>query len=396
MLETLERERGLKKETLIDAVKAALLSACRRRFKTIDNLEVDISPDGIARIFAKKIVVTKVKDDSLEISLSEAKKIKEDVKKGEEIKIETTPTDFGRFAAQTAKQVIIQRIREAEKEGAYEEFSAKVSELVSGIIQRRERGGYLVNLGHAETLLPYSEIPMGEVYRPKDRIKIYITEVKKTPRGPIVVISRTHPGLVKKLFEAEVPEIREGVLEIKNISREAGRRSKIAIVSHDKNVGVVGTCVGHMGARIQNIVKELGVERVDIIEWSDNPANFIANSLSPAKVSKVILNEEERTAKVLLPSAQLSLAIGKEGQNVRLAAKLTGWKIDILSEEEEAKVIAPKTEEKIKVKEVSEELGIKSKELIEKLKEIGIEVKTAASTITLEEKKAIVKKIKGG
>ena len=246
--------------------------------------------------------------------------------------IDVTPKDFGRLAAQTAKQVIMQRIREAEKELSFDEFTKKQGEIVTGTIQQKEYNGYLVNLGRVEPLLPFSEVEPSEPLRPKDRIKVYVTEVSRTSKGPQILISRTNPGLVKKLFELEIPEIADGTLEIKNVVREAGRRTKIAIESKDPNVSVVGTCVGHMGARIQNIVREMGNERIDIIEWRSDPKAFISNALSPAKPVKIELKQEEMSAQVTVPDSQLSLAIGKEGQNVRLASKLTGWKIDIKSD----------------------------------------------------------------
>ncbi len=373
MLEEIQRERGIHKEALIEAIKAAIISAVRKRFKEEEepNLEATISDEGEFKI------------------LHDGKDI--------------TPKDFGRLAAQTAKQVIIQRIREAEKEESYEEFAKKQGELITGIIQRREYGGYLINLGRIETVLaPTEQIP-GEILREKERIKLFVVEVRKTPRGPFVIISRSHPGLIKKLFEMEVPEIKDGVLEIKAIAREPGRRTKIAIHSNDEKIGAIGTCVGHMGARIQNIVKELGPERVDIVEWEENTVSFIKNALSPAKVSSVETNAKEKSAKVYVAEKELSLAIGKEGQNVRLAVKLTGWKIDILSESQKGKAVSKegkktltspvasvKEDNKVKTHELAKELGLKSKDLIAKLAELGYEVK-AANSIVPEE---AVKKVK--
>lgn len=307
MLDEIQRERGIHKEALLGAIKASLLSAAKKRFKTAedeeDGLEVDISEEGEVRI----------------------------LKEGKDV----TPKDFGRLAAQTAKQVIIQRIREAEKDEIFEEYAQKQGDLITGIIQRREYGGYLINLGRIETILPVTEQIPGEILRERDHVKLFLVETRKTPKGPSVIISRAHPGLIKKLFELEVPELKDGTLEIKAIAREPGRRTKIAILSNDKNVGAVGTCVGHMGARIQNIIREIGPERIDIIEWSDNPIQLITHALSPAKVGKVEINKEEQSAKVYVSDKELSLAIGKEGQNVRLAVKLTGWKIDIVPAEEE-------------------------------------------------------------
>lgn len=354
MLEEIRRERGISKEGLISAIKASLLSAAKKRFKEEDNLEVRISDDGLVQIFL----------------LTEGKE--EDV----------TPHDFGRFAAQTAKQVIIQRIREAEKEESFDEYVKKQGELIMGIIQRREFGGYLVNIGRIETVVAQSEIIPGENFREKDRAKFYIVETRKTSKGPLVVISRSHPNFIRKLFEMEVPEIKDGILEIKGIALEAGKRTKVAILSSDPNIGAVGTCVGHMGQRIQNIIREIGQERIDIIEWSDKPQVFISNSLSPAKIHKVELIESEKSARVWVPEKDLSLAIGKEGQNVRLAVKLTGWKIDLIAQGEAEK--AGQKRSKVKVHELAKEQGLQSSEMIEKLREMGFPVKAANSTIPEE------------
>lgn len=354
MMEEIQRERGISKDGLIDAIKSALVSAIKKKFPEGENLECRITDEGEVRIF--RILEDKEED--------------------------VTPHDFGRFAAQTAKQVIIQRLREAEKAETFDEFTKKQGELITGIVQRREYSGYLVNLGRSETVLtPQEQIP-GEILREKDHVKFYVVEVKKTPKGPLVVISRSHPNLIKKLFEMEVPEIKECVLEIKGIAREAGKRTKIAVLSKDPNVGAVGTCVGHMGQRIQNIVREIGPERIDIVEWSDNPKTFITNSLSPARVQKVELNEAEKTAKVWVQEKELSLAIGKEGQNVRLAVKLTGWRIDLASEEGEKKPEQKRS--KVKVHELAKELDISSSDLIAKLREMGFSVKAANSSVPEE------------
>jgi N utilization substance protein A len=354
MMEEIQRERGISKDGLTDAIKAALVSAVKKKFAEGEVLECRITDEGEVRIY--QILEDKEED--------------------------VTPHDFGRFAAQTAKQVIIQRLREAEKAESFDEFTKKAGELVTGTIQRREYSGYLVNLGRLETVLPPQEQIPGEILREKDHVKFYVVDVKKTPKGPLVVISRSHPNLIKKLFEMEVPEIKECVLEIKGISREAGKRTKIAISSKDPNVGAVGTCVGHMGQRIQNIVREIGPERIDIVEWSDNPKTFITNALSPAKVQKVELNEAEKTAKVWVQEKELSLAIGKEGQNVRLAVKLTGWRIDLASEAGEKKPEQKRS--KVKVHELAKELDITSSELIAKLRELGFSVKAANSSVPEE------------
>jgi N utilization substance protein A len=250
----------------------------------------------------------------------------------EDVEVDVTPHDFGRLAAQTAKQVIIQRIREIEKEAAYGEFKGKEGDLVVGVIQKHDYKNYLVSLGRIETTLASSEQIPGEILNPKDRVKFYVSEVKKTPRGPVIVISRSHPNLVKKLFELEIPEVAEGIIEIKAIVREPGRRSKVAVYSYDENIAAVGTCIGYMGGRIQNILKELGRERIDIIEYSNDPKIYVANALKPAKISQISLDNENKSARVIVADDQLSLAIGRDGQNVRLASHLTGWDIDIITE----------------------------------------------------------------
>lgn len=337
VLEEIHKERGVDKNVLKEAIAAAFLSASKKKIKHAENLDAEIDDDGTVRIFARRTVVMKVKDEVIEIAKKDAVKIKKGAKTGDEINVDVTPQEFGRLAAQTAKQVIIQRIREAEKEGAYDEYIKKQGEIISGIVQRREASGYLVNLGKIETLLPFSESIHGEVYRPKDRIKVLVVETKKTPKGPVITISRAHPNFLKKLFELEIPEVLQGVIEIKAIAREPGRRSKVAVISNDKKVGAVGTCIGHMGARIQNIVREMGNERIDVIEWSQDAKTYITNALAPAKISRIEIQDGEGQARVVVPESQLSLAIGREGQNVRLAAKITGWKIDIVSEEAEKK-----------------------------------------------------------
>lgn len=329
----IEKDRGIKEEDVLAAIKDALVSAYKKRYTLAEHVEAEIADDGEVRIFINKIIVETVVNENAEISLPEAVKIDKDLNIGDTVKFEVTPDDFGRLAAQTAKQVIIQRIREAEKEGAFEEYINKIGSIVTGTIQNKEVAGYLVNLGRVETFLSFQDSIPGEILRPREKVKILIVDVKRSPKGPFIVISRASSELIRKLFEAEIPEISQGILEIKSIAREPGKRSKVAVASNDKNIGAVGTCVGPMGARIQNITNELGHERIDIIEWSDDPAKFISNALSPAKVSKVELNLSEKSARVILPEKEFSLAIGKEGQNVRLAAKLTGFRIDIVSED---------------------------------------------------------------
>ncbi|HEY9062382.1 MAG TPA: transcription termination factor NusA [Pseudobacteroides sp.] len=332
-LDQLEKERGINKDILIEAIEAALISAYKRNFGSSQSVKVTFNAEsGDVRVYALKKVSKLPANDSMEISLDEAKRLDGMLADGDVAEIEVTPKDFGRIAAQTAKQVVVQRIREAERELVYDEFSNKESDIVTGIIQRFERKNVIIDMGKAEAVLASTEQTPGEEYRFNDRIKTYILEVKKTTKGPQIAVSRTHPGLVKRLFELEVPEIHEGIVEIKSIAREPGSRTKIAVFSKDPNVDPVGACVGQKGTRVQAIVDELRGEKIDIIKWSSDPEVFISASLSPAKVIRVDVNEAEKSAKVTVPDFQLSLAIGKEGQNARLAAKMTGWKIDIKSE----------------------------------------------------------------
>ncbi|WP_026893807.1 transcription termination factor NusA [Clostridiisalibacter paucivorans] len=332
-LDEIEKEKGISKDTLIEAIEAALVSAYKRNFGSSQNVEIYIDKeDGEIRVYANKMVVNEVEDNLLEIALEDAKRIDNKYEIEDIVKIEVTPKNFGRIAAQTAKQVVVQRIREAEREIIYEKFYSRESEIITGLIQRVSRNNVMVNLGKTEGVLLPSEQIEGETYNQGDRIKAYILEVKKTTKGPQILLSRTHPGFVKRLFELEVPEIHDGIVDIYSISREAGSRTKIAVYSLDENVDPVGACVGHKGARVKAIVDELNGEKIDIVTWDKDPEIFIANSLSPAKVVSVDVNEKEKSALVVVPDYQLSLAIGKEGQNARLAAKLTSWKIDIKSE----------------------------------------------------------------
>ncbi|MDQ2086899.1 transcription termination factor NusA [Herbivorax sp. ANBcel31] len=332
-LEQLGKEKGINKEILIEAIEAALISAYKRNFGSSQNVRVSIEHEsGEFKVYALKKVTDDPHDDHSEISIENAKKINAELEEDDIVEIEVTPKKFGRIAAQTAKQVVVQRIREAERGIIFDEFSNKEEEIVTGIVQRTERKNVIIDLGKAEAILAPTEQVPGEQYRFNDRIKTYITEVKKTTKGPQIMVSRTHPGLVKRLFELEVPEIHEGIVELKSVSREPSSRTKIAVYSREDNVDPVGACVGQKGTRVQAIVDELRGEKIDIITWSSDPKEYISSSLSPAKVVRVEVNEEEKSAKVTVPDFQLSLAIGKEGQNARLAAKLTGWKIDIKSE----------------------------------------------------------------
>ncbi|WP_130807042.1 transcription termination factor NusA [Senegalia massiliensis] len=331
-LDEIGKEKGISKEILIEAIEAALISAYKRNFGSSQNVEVVIdNTTGDVKVYAQKDVVEQVEDELLEISLEDAKEIDNRYSIGDVINIEVTPKNFGRIAAQTAKQVVVQRIREAERDIIYGDFINRENEIVTGIIQKLNNN-VLVDLGKTEgILLPAEQIP-NETYNHNDRIKAYIIEVKKTSKGPQILLSRSHPGLVKRLFELEVPEIQEGIVDIFSISREAGSRTKIAVYSNNENVDPVGACVGQNGTRVKAVVDELNGEKIDIVNWSKDPSVFIANSLSPAKVLDVQINEDEKSASIIVPDYQLSLAIGKEGQNARLAAKLTGWKIDIKSE----------------------------------------------------------------
>jgi N utilization substance protein A len=331
----LERDKGISRDVLIDAIEAALISAYKRNFNQAQNVRIDLNLDkGTMRVFARKDVVDQVFDPRLEISLEEARQINPNYAIEDVVELEVTPKDFGRIAAQTAKQVVTQRVREAERGIIYSEFIDREEDIMTGIIQRLDSRFIYVSLGKIEALLPVNEQMPNEQYKPHDRIKVFITKVEKTSKGPQVFVSRTHPGLLKRLFEIEVPEIFDGTVEIKSVAREAGDRSKISVHSDNKEVDPVGACVGQKGQRVQAIVNELKGEKIDIVNWSENPVIFVANALSPSKVLEVLVQEEAKATTVIVPDYQLSLAIGKRGQNARLAAKLTGWKIDIKSETE--------------------------------------------------------------
>jgi N utilization substance protein A len=335
-LEDLVREKGISKEVLIEAIEAALISAYRRNFGSAQNVRVFFDPKtGDYRVYAQKEIVEQVEDSRLQVSLAEARAKNPGLNLGEIFEVEVTPRDFGRIAAQTAKQVVVQRIREAERGMIYEEYSSREGEIVTGLVQRQDpktKAVYMELSKGVEAILMANEQIPGERFVENQRVKAYVIEVKRTTKGPAIAVSRTHPGLLKRLFELEVPEIHDGTVEIKSIAREAGARSKIAVASREENVDPVGACVGQKGLRVQNIVDELQGEKIDVIEWSQDPTVFVAKALSPAKVIQVTCDEGARIARVVVPDYQLSLAIGKEGQNARLAAKLTGWKIDIKSE----------------------------------------------------------------
>lgn len=332
-IDQIEKEKGISKEVLMQALTDALISAYRKNFGTAQNVKVDMNPEtGDIHVYAQKDVVEVIEDELLHISIEDAKKKNPIYGIGDVIDVEVTPKDFGRIAAQTAKQVVVQKIREFEREMIYEEYSQKENDVITGIIQRVDKGNVIIDFGKVEGMLPAAETVKFEKYETHGRIKVYVVEVKKTSKGPQITLSRTHPGLVKRLFELEVPEIFDGSVEIMSVSREAGSRTKFAVRSTVENVDPIGACVGQRGDRVNSVVEELNGEKIDIIKWSKEPKEYISSSLSPSKVTSIEVNENDKTAKVIVPDYQLSLAIGKEGQNARLAAKLTGWKIDIKSE----------------------------------------------------------------
>lgn len=332
-LRAIEKEKEIPLEILVETVESALITAYKKNFATAGDVRVRVetTKNGF-KVYCEKTVVDQIENEHAELSLSDAHKMNPDAVLGDMLEVEVTPETFGRIAAQTAKQVVMQRIREAERDHVFDEFSEKIGEVITGTVQRQEQRHVFINLGKIEALLPSSEQVSTEPYRFNDRIKVFVLEVRKTPKGPQVIVSRTHPSLIRRLFELEVPEIHDGIVTIKSVAREPGARSKIAVVSTDEQVDPVGACVGHRGSRVQAVVSELYDEKIDIIRWHDNPSRFIAESLSPAKVVTVTINEETKSAFVIVPDNQLSLAIGKAGQNVRLAARLTGWRIDIRSE----------------------------------------------------------------
>lgn len=332
-LTILEQEKNISKEVLLEAIENSLITACKNHFGKAENVKVVIDPDTCEyHCFQEKTVVEEVEDALEQISLADAQMIDGQFALGDIVQVEVKSKEFGRIATMNAKNVILQKIREEERRVIFDEYNSKEKDVVTGVVQRYVGRNISVNLGRADALLTESEQIRGEHFKPTDRIKVYILEVKSTSKGPKILVSRTHPELVKRLFESEVTEVREGIVEIKGISREAGSRTKIAVWSNDPDVDPVGACVGMNGARVNAIVDELGGEKIDIVIWDENPAILIQNSLSPAKVISVIADADEKAAKVVVPDYQLSLAIGKEGQNARLAARLTGYKIDIKSE----------------------------------------------------------------
>jgi N utilization substance protein A len=387
----LSAEKNLPKDVVLNAVEAALVSAYKKdSFSSNQNIAVKINPNtGAVEVWVEKTVVEKPQDRETEISLREAKKIKSDIKVGEVIMVESTPANAGRIAAQTAKQVILQRLHEAEHSAIFEEYADKEGEVVSGVVQRFEAGQAFVELGRTEAILPASEQVRTERYRVGQHLKVVLLQVARTTKGPRVIVSRSHPELLRRLFELEVPEVYNGTVEIKSIAREAGFRSKIAVAAKQEGIDPVGCCVGLRGIRIQNIVSELNGEKIDVVMWSPDPATFIANALSPAHIVGVQLNNEEQVASVIVPDKQLSLAIGKEGQNARLAAKLTGWRIDIKSAStaeaekiKEASAPEAKAEEEAEKEAAVEELP---EEILAQLEPVEVAEEPAEEEVEEEE-----------
>ncbi|UUV99070.1 transcription termination factor NusA [Vagococcus luciliae] len=380
-LDALEREKGISKSIVIEALEAAMVSAYKRHYGQAQNVDVEFDEKkGDVHIFSVKEVTEEVMDSQLEVSLKEALKINGAYEIGDMIRFEVTPKDFGRIAAQTAKQVILQRVREAERSIIYNEFSAYENEIMQGIVERQDNRYIYVNLGKIEAVLSKQDQIPNEVYQPHDRIKVYISKVENTSKGPQVYVSRSHPDLLKRLFEQEIPEVYDGEVEIISIAREAGDRAKVAVTAANKDIDPVGTCVGPKGQRVQVIVNELKGENMDIVEWNEDPAVFISNALNPAQVLDVIFEPNQRACTVVVPDFQLSLAIGKRGQNARLAAKLTGYKIDIKPESEWEKIAAENEEELLEeVLEANEELVVEDV-LDEAVEEISEETTSEEST----------------
>ena len=356
-LEELEKEKGIKKEYLLEAIDTALVTAYKRNFET-ENVDVHMDHEtGATHVYAIKEVKEEVEDDKTEITLKEAKKIRKDAKVGETVEVEIVPKNFGRIAAQTAKQVIVQKLREAERDILFSEFNERKGEIVTGLIQKADGNVVVMDLGKLEGIMPIKEQIPTEHYHVNDKIKGYVYDVERGAKGaPQVMVSRSNPDFVRKLLEFEIPEIYEGVIEIKSVARDPGNRSKVAVHSPDPNIDPVGSCVGQKGVRIQNIINELHGEKIDVIEWNEDPSIYIVAALLPAQILAVDIKEEENFAQVIVPDDQLSLAIGKAGQNVRLAVKLTGWKIDIKSETQFRQMLQETQEQELKWKEEMEKM----------------------------------------
>ena len=333
IIDSVVKDKGIDRAVLVEALEAAVLSAANKKYRNTRDLEAHFNDEiGEVEVFEFVTVVDEVENSYQEIDLDEAREIDPDVEVGDSLGMKMDASSFSRIAAQTAKQVIIQKVREAEREGVFNEFKDRLGELVNGIVRRYERGDLIIDLGRTEALLPNREQVPRENYRQGDRVRAYISDVRMATKGPQIILSRTHPGLLSELFRIEVPEVSEGIVEIKAVSREPGSRAKIAVLSNDPDVDPIGACVGMRGARVQNVVSELRGEKIDIINWTPDIARFACAALAPAEVTRVYVDNDEEALEIIVPDDQLSLAIGKKGQNVRLAAKLTGWKIDIMSE----------------------------------------------------------------
>ena len=363
-LEELEKEKGIKKEELLESIRTALITAYKRNFDALENVDVKIDEQtGETHVYSIKEVMERANDDALEISLEEARKINNQLNLGDNVAVEIVPRDFGRIAAQTAKQVIIQKLRETERNMIFNEYNERKGEIVTGLVQKADKHIVVLDLGRLEgIMLPKDQIPT-ETYKVNDKIKGYVVDVERGEKGvPQAIVSRTHPDFVRKLLEFEIPEIYEGLIEIKSVSRDPGLRSKIAVYSSNENIDPVGSCVGQKGIRIQNVINELHGEKIDVIEWNADPSIFIASALLPAQIMAVDIKEEEKFAQVIVADDQLSLAIGKAGQNARLAAKLTGWKIDIKSETQFRETLKAKQQEEEKQEEEKQEEAKKEEE----------------------------------
>ena len=357
-LEELEKEKGIKKEYLLESIETALVTAYKRNFDSLENVKVDIDKKtGATHVYSLKEVVKKVESEETQIKVKDAQKINPDLKEGDFLETEIIPRNFGRIAAQTAKQVIIQKLRELEREIIFTEFNDRKGEIVSGLVQKADKNIVVMDLGKLEGVMPAKEQIPTEHYKVNDKIKGYVLDVEKGAKGaPQVIVSRSHPDFVRKLLEFEIPEIYEGVIEIKSVSRDPGNRSKVAVYSPDPNIDPVGSCVGQKGVRIQNVINELNGEKIDVIEWNEDPSIYIAAALLPAQILAVDIKEEEKFAQVIVPDDQLSLAIGKAGQNARLAARLTNWKIDIKSETQFREMLMnSQNEEQVEEQESDEE-----------------------------------------
>lgn len=370
-LEELEKEKGIKKEYLLESIETALVTAYKRNFDSSENVKVEMDrKTGVTYVYSVKEIVEVVENPILEISEEEAKKINKTLGIGDQVNIEIVPKNFGRIAAQTAKQVIVQKIREAEREVLYSEFSDKKGQIVAGMIQKAERGIVVMDLGKLEGLMPVKEQIPTEKYKQNEKIKAYVVDVERGEKGSLqVIVSRSHPDFVRKMLEIEIPEIAEGIIEIKSVSRDPGKRCKVAVYSQNENIDPVGSCVGQRGIRIQSIINELNGEKIDVIEWNPDMSTFIASALLPAQIMAVDIKEEEKFAQVIVPDDQLSLAIGKAGQNARLAAKLTNWKIDIKSESQFREFLAKKQEEQ----EQNEKAEQSKKEILESEEDLAKE-----------------------